>query len=75
MFRGRAGELTAEQEKKLLEIIDDPVGNGVPVWFLNRQRDYKDGKKYQAVSNALDVVIRDDLERLKKVRYPMNGLS
>ena len=67
-FGSRAGELTPEQEKKLLEIIDDPIGNGVPVWFLNRQRDYKDNKKYQAVSNTLDVVIRDDLERLKKIK-------
>jgi ribosomal protein S13 len=67
-FGSRAGELTPEQEKKLLEIIDDPIGNGVPVWFLNRQRDYKDNRKYQAVSNTLDVVIRDDLERLKKIK-------
>ncbi|KAG2275896.1 hypothetical protein Bca52824_058451 [Brassica carinata] len=40
----------------------------IPDWFLNRQKDYKDGKYSQVVSNALDMKLRDDLERLKKIR-------
>ncbi|KAL9271958.1 Small ribosomal subunit protein uS13z/uS13y/uS13x-like protein [Drosera capensis] len=36
--------------------------------FLNRQKDYKDGKYSQVVSNQLDMKLRDDLERLKKIR-------
>ncbi|BAT00268.1 Os07g0174200, partial [Oryza sativa Japonica Group] len=37
-------------------------------WFLNRKKDYKDGRFSQVVSNALDMKLRDDLERLKKIR-------
>ncbi|KAJ7974053.1 40S ribosomal protein S18 [Quillaja saponaria] len=40
----------------------------IPDWFLNQKKDYKDGKYSQVVSNALDMKLRDDLERLKKIR-------
>ncbi|KAG0500776.1 hypothetical protein HPP92_000848 [Vanilla planifolia] len=33
-----------------------------------RKKDYKDGRYSQVVSNALDMKLRDDLERLKKIR-------
>ena len=35
-------------------------------WFLNR-KDYKDGRFAQVVSNAIDMKLKDDLERLKKI--------
>ena len=40
----------------------------IPDWFLNRQRDHKDGKTNQVMANILDNKIREDLERLKKIR-------
>jgi len=36
--------------------------------MLNRQKDVKDGKFSQVFSNALDAKLREDLERLKKIR-------
>ena len=36
--------------------------------MLNRKKDAKDGKFSQVVSNTLDMKLRDDLERLKKIR-------
>lgn len=40
----------------------------VPNWFLNRQKDIIDGKYNQLTSSNLDSKLRDDLERLKKIR-------
>jgi len=40
----------------------------IPKWFLNRQRDIRDGNWNQLISNALDTKLREDLERLKKIR-------
>jgi hypothetical protein len=40
----------------------------IPDWFLNRQRDIKDGKTAQVMANILDNKLREDLERLKKIR-------
>lgn len=35
---------------------------------MNRQFDRKTGKFFHAVSNTLDQCLREDLERLKKIR-------
>ena len=40
----------------------------IPDWFLNRQKDIKDGKYSQVFSSGLESKLRDDLERLKKIR-------
>ncbi|XP_050215199.1 40S ribosomal protein S18 [Mercurialis annua] len=64
----RAGELTAAELDNLMVIVANPRQFKIPDWFLNRQKDYKDGKYSQVVSNALDMKLRDDLERLKKIR-------
>ena len=48
--------------------MSNPRQYKIPDWFLNRQKDIKDGKYSQVMSNILDSKIRDDLERLKKIR-------
>ena len=64
----RAGDLSEAEIQKVTEIIADPIGNGIPKWFLNRQKDFKDGTYAQLASNLLDTKLREDLERLKKIR-------
>merc|ERR1712047_44192 len=64
----RAGELTEEETEKLITIISNPRQYKIPDWFLNRQKDVVDGKYSQVLSNALDNKLREDLERLKKIR-------
>ncbi|TVU41674.1 hypothetical protein EJB05_15215, partial [Eragrostis curvula] len=64
----RAGELTPEELERLMTVVANPRQFKVPDWFLNRKKDYKDGRFSQVVSNALDMKLRDDLERLKKIR-------
>jgi small subunit ribosomal protein S18e len=51
--RIRAGELNEKQCDAIANIINDPEGHGVPRWFLNRVRDYKEGKNLQMASNIL----------------------
>ncbi|KAI3469575.1 hypothetical protein Pfo_026238 [Paulownia fortunei] len=67
-FHQRAGELSAAEIDKLMTVAANPQQFKIPNYFLNRQKDYKDGKYSQVVSNALDMKLRDDLERLKKIR-------
>jgi len=64
----RAGTLTAEEVEKLSEVCSDPLKYKIPAWFLNRQRDPKTGKTEHVMSNTVDIKLRDDLERMKKVR-------
>jgi len=64
----RAGELSEEEIETIKTIIANPRQFNIPDWFLNRQKDHKDGKYFQVVSNNLDTKFRDDLERMKKMR-------
>jgi len=64
----RAGELTEEEVEKLITIMQNPRQYKIPDWFLNRNRDIKDGKTGQMLANLLDNKLREDLERLKKIR-------
>ncbi|KAJ3168549.1 ribosomal 40S subunit protein S18B [Geranomyces variabilis] len=64
----RAGELTNEELERVVVILQNPRQYKIPDWFLNRQKDVKDGKFSQVVANNLDNKLREDLERLKKIR-------
>ena len=51
-----------------MTIVANPRAYKIPDWFLNRQKDVKDGRFSQITSSALDTKLREDLERLKKIR-------
>ncbi len=64
----RAGELNSDELERLVTIIQNPTRFKIPSWFLNRQKDIVDGKNSQILSNGVDSKLREDLERLKKIR-------
>ena len=64
----RAGELTADEIEKIVAIIQSPKQFKIPLWFLNRQKDIKTGKYTQIFAQQLDAKLRDDIERMKKMR-------
>lgn len=63
-----AGELTSEELERIVTIIQNPTQYKIPAWFLNRQRDIVDGKDSHILANGVDSKLREDLERLKKIR-------
>lgn len=63
-----AGELTNDELERVVTIMQNPRQYKIPDWFLNRQKDIKDGKYSQVIANGLDNKYREDLERLKKIR-------
>ncbi|ELW70638.1 40S ribosomal protein S18 [Tupaia chinensis] len=64
----RAGELAEEEVERVITVMQNPHQYKIPDWFLNRQKDVKDGKYSQVLDNDLDNKPREDLERLKKTR-------
>merc|ERR1712063_84416 len=64
----RAGDLTSEELERIVTIIQNPLQYKIPSWFLNRQRDIVDGKNSQVLANGVASKLRDDLDRLKKIR-------
>ncbi|CAB0035762.1 unnamed protein product [Trichogramma brassicae] len=67
-LKKRAGELTDEEVEKVITIMGNPRQYKIPDWFLNRQKDIVDGKYSQLTSSNLDSKLREDLERMKKIR-------
>lgn len=64
----RAGELSNDELERLVTIIQNPTQYKIPNWFLNRQKDIKDGTYSQVLANGLDNKQREDVETLKKIR-------
>ncbi|KTG04850.1 hypothetical protein cypCar_00044569 [Cyprinus carpio] len=60
--------ITAIKVERVVTIMQNPRQYKIPDWFLNRQKDIKDGKYSQVLANGLDNKLREDLERLKKIR-------
>lgn len=67
-FYPSAGELNSDELERIVNIMQNPTQFKIPLWFLNRQKDIIDGKYSQILSNGVDSKLRDDLERLKKIR-------
>ncbi|OEL14444.1 40S ribosomal protein S18, partial [Dichanthelium oligosanthes] len=64
----RVSELTPEEPERLTMVVANPRQFKVSDWLLNRKKDYMDGRFSRVISNTLDMKLRDDLERLKKIR-------
>ncbi|XP_040109727.1 40S ribosomal protein S18-like [Oryx dammah] len=64
----RAGALTEDEAERVITIVQNPRQYKIPDWFLNRQKDVKDGKYSQVLANGLDNKLRKDVECLKKIR-------
>ncbi|MCO5573452.1 putative RPS18A-ribosomal protein S18.e.c4 [Meira miltonrushii] len=67
-LKKRAGELNSDELERIVQILQSPAEFKIPTWFLNRQKDIVDGKYSQVLSNNVDSKLRDDIERLKKIR-------
>ena len=48
----RAGELTSDEVDRIITIVQNPRQFKIPDWFLNRQKDVKDGKFTQVQPRA-----------------------
>ena len=60
----RAGELTEDEIKKIIDIISKPLEYDLPQWVVNRKKDPKDGSYTQKVANGWDIAFKKDNLRL-----------
>lgn len=64
----KAGELSKEEIVKLEDILMNPANHGLPVWTLNRQKDYETGDAQHKTMNDLDFALRTDNQRLAEIK-------
>ncbi len=64
----KLGNLSDEKIKEIEDVIKNPREHGLPPWMLNRRRDYDTGEDVHVVGSDLLISLREDLNRLKKIR-------
>ncbi|MCK4613499.1 MAG: 30S ribosomal protein S13 [Thermoplasmata archaeon] len=63
----KIGDLSDEEIEELSGYISD-IPEHIPAWMLNRQKDYESGEDRHIHSTDLGLQLRDDVNRLKKIR-------
>ncbi len=64
----RIGALSEKELNRVEEIILNPAANGIPLWMLNRRKDTQGGKDIQVVGNQLELAIKRDIDRMKRIK-------
>ena len=59
----RLGYIDDKIIKSIEEVIKDPVGSGLPEWYVNRPRDRMSGKMLHLTGSDLDFAHRNDIDR------------
>jgi len=64
----RIGFLTEAEVKRIEDALSNPKALGLPSWLLNRRKDYVTGEDKHYVGADLIMVVREDIERLKRIK-------
>ncbi|MDY1591155.1 MAG: 30S ribosomal protein S13 [Methanofastidiosum sp.] len=64
----KVGNIPPEKIKIIETIIENPINNGIPVWLVNRRKDYETGEDVHVVGPKLLMSLREDLNRMKKMK-------
>jgi|TARA_B100001964_G_scaffold242263_1_gene316586 small subunit ribosomal protein S13 len=64
----KVGYLTDEEVKILSKSLDSLGKKDLPAWLLNRRKDYSTGKNLHVTGSDLVISLRNDLNRLRKIR-------
>ncbi len=64
----KIGYLSDDELSKVEEAVKDPKSLGIPAWMLNRRNDYRTGKTSHLIESDLLMCLRDDINRMKKIR-------
>jgi len=64
----RIGYLSEDDITKLEEALKNPEKYNIPHWMMNRRQDYETGQEKHLIEADLEMSIREDLNRLKKIR-------
>ncbi|MBO6083972.1 MAG: 30S ribosomal protein S13 [Candidatus Methanomethylophilaceae archaeon] len=63
----RMGSLPDEKVKEIEELVKSYV-EYAPNWAINRQMDYESGADMHLFGNDLDIIQKDDVNRMKMIR-------
>ncbi|MEM2878590.1 MAG: 30S ribosomal protein S13 [Candidatus Hadarchaeales archaeon] len=64
----KLGNLKPEQVELIENIMKNPTEHGIPVFIVNRRKDYERGGEHHMIGSEVDLTIKADIGREKKMR-------
>lgn len=64
----KIGEVPEDKDKKIEEIVLNPKKFNIPLWSLNKQKEYETGENKHLIMAELDFELRKNLQRLSKIK-------
>ncbi len=64
----KIGYLSDDKINEIEEAVRNPKQHNIPEWMLNRRNDYETGETVHLIESDLMMRLRDDLNRMKKIR-------
>ena len=64
----RTGFVNDRELKQIKEIFDDPVKAGIPIWMVNRRKDYQTGKDDHRIGSKLLLTVKSEIDKEKRIR-------
>jgi small subunit ribosomal protein S13 len=64
----RVGDLSDEEEELISNFVENEMEETLPSWMFNRKRDPELGKDLHIISSEIEMVLGDDINRLRKIR-------
>ena len=64
----RTGFVTDRELKQIKEVFNDPIKAGIPVWMVNRRKDYQSGKDQHRIGSKLLLTVKSEIDKEKRIR-------
>ena len=64
----KVGSMSAEEIKKIEDVMRNPSKYNIPAWLFNRRKDIEEGDDKHIISSDLDLTKKFDIRRLKKIK-------
>lgn len=64
----RVGVVAEKDLERIEDVIMNPVKSGIPYYLVNRRKDLRDGDDKHLIANRLEITVKRDIERMKKMR-------
>ncbi len=64
----RLGALSDADIRRLEDVLDNPIGRGIPAWMLNRRKDMYTGDDIHLLTSDLTLREKEDVDLMRETR-------
>jgi small subunit ribosomal protein S13 len=67
-LKQKTGYLSDDNIKRIQDLLKDPLKFNIPIWMLNRRKDYETGEDKHLLASDLDYTQDNDIKLMKKIK-------